>query len=131
MALMNKNLFFQLFRFGIVGVSAGAVHFSVVVFFVEMSLLKPLFANIIAFMIAFQVSYSGHRYWTFRGTVTDHRVAFPKLFLVSTLTFFANESLFYVFMSYFQLPYQVALLIVLTILPITTFALSKFWVFRS
>jgi putative flippase GtrA len=130
MALMNKNLFFQLCRFGVVGVTAGTVHFSIVVFCVELGSLKPLVANVIAYMIAFQVSYSGHRYWTFRGTLAEHRVAFPKLLLVQTLTFIANESLFYLFMNFFHLPYQVALLIVLTILPITTFALSKFWVFR-
>lgn len=127
---MNRKLFFQLFRFGMVGIAAAIVHFSCVTLFVELSLMKPLIANIFAYIIAFQVSYSGHRYWTFRGTVTQHRVAFPKLLLVSTLTFLANESLFYIFMSYFNLPYQIALLIVLTILPLGTFALSKFWVFR-
>ncbi len=127
---MNRHLFFQLCRFGIVGVSAAIVHFSAVILLVEFDSLKPLIANIFAFMIAFQISYSGHRYWTFRGTLTDHRIAFPKLLLVSGLTFMANESLFYVFMTYFNLPYPIALLIVLTILPITTFLLSKFWVFR-
>jgi putative flippase GtrA len=89
-----------------------------------------MYANIVAFALAFQVSYFGHRYWTFSHTVAEHRAAVPKLLLVSISNFFANEGLFYFFMSTFKLPYTVALLLVLAILPIVTFTFSKFWIFR-
>jgi putative flippase GtrA len=129
MALTSK-LFFQLMRFGIVGLTAAAVHFSVVVLLVELNLLQPLYANVIAFLISFNISYSGHRYWTFRGTVTQHRTAFPKLLLLQTSNLIANESLFYISLTFLKLPYPVALLLVLVTLPIITFTVSKFWVFR-
>lgn len=123
------ELFFQLCRFGLVGVTAAAVHFSVVVLLVQAMAMQPLIANVFAFMLSFQISYFGHRRFTFHETTALHRVAFPKLIFIQTLTFAANESLFYVFLS-LNLPYPIALLIVLTILPIFTFVSSKLWVFR-
>lgn len=136
MDLKNKlkqfyPLFFQLARFGIVGGCAAGVHFSVLVFFVEIGHLKPLYANMIAFMFGFQVSYWGHRYITFAGTTTSHSVALPRLFLVCFSGFIANEGLFYVFLVLFGLPYPIALILVLSILPLANFTLGKFWVFAK
>jgi putative flippase GtrA len=128
MALNNK-LLSQLMRFGVIGASAAAVHFSIVVMMVEGGLLQPLLANVIAFMVAFQVSYFGHRLWTFQAQ-TQHRTAFPRLLLVSGTTFMANEGLFYLFMTLFKMPYASALFLVLAILPLFTFTASKLWVFR-
>ena len=129
MVLKNK-LLRQASRFGLVGMLAAAVHFSMVVFFVETSGLQPLVANVFAFLIAFQVSYWGHRYWTFEGTITLHRVALPKLLFVNSLVFMANEVLYFFFLSTFHLPYALALFLVLTILPLVSFTLSKSWIFR-
>lgn len=128
MALSHK-LLPQFMRFGIIGMFAAIVHLGTVILLVESNLLPPLLANIIAFMIAFQVSYFGHRLWTFQAD-TEHRRAFPKLLLVSCTTFIANEGLFYLLMTIFKMPYIAALFIVLTLLPIFTFTLSKLWVFR-
>lgn len=119
----------QLIRFGIVGLAAAALHFGIVVFMVQMWLIEPLIANVFAFAFSFQVSYWGHRLWTFQGTTTLHRDAFPKLFFIQVLNFAANESLFYSFLS-LDLPYPIALILVLTLLPIFTFVSSKLWVFR-
>lgn len=123
-------LFFQLTRFGIVGVTAAAVHFSVVIALVQFALIKqPLYANAVGFFFAFQISYSGHRFWTFRDTRVAHRAALPKLLLVSLSGFLVNETLFYCLMTLLGLPYQLALLVVLTVMPAITFTLSKLWVF--
>ena len=130
MGLKNK-LLLQIMRFGIFGGSAAAVNFSIVVALVESGLIQqPLYANMVAFVFAFQVSYFGHRYWTFSETIAEHRVAMPKLLLVSITNFFANEGLFYFFLNTFQLPYPLALLLVLAILPVVTFTFSKLWIFR-
>lgn len=129
MALMNNiPLFLQLFRFGLVGLLAATIHFAIVVLLVQNWLFTPLFANIFGFMVAFQASYWGHRLWTFQMSDALHRVAIPKLLFVQLLAFTANESLFYFFLT-LHLPYQLALFIVLAILPIFTFFASKLWVF--
>lgn len=126
---MSKfTLFSQIFRFGIVGLLAAAIHFSIVVLLVQTINVEPLLANVFGFAIAFQASYWGHRLWTFHESVALHRIALPKLLLVQVLMFLANETLFYIFLS-LQLPYPIALIIVLGVLPIFTFMASKLWVF--
>lgn len=130
MVLRNK-LFRELFQFGIIGSCAAALHFSIVVFLVEINHIQPLLANVVAFIFAFQVSYWGNRYWTFSASNTLHRVALPKLFLVCSMGFMANESLFYVFLTQFHLAYPIALFLVLCILPLATFFVGKFWVFKT
>lgn len=122
-------LFSQIFRFGIVGLTAAAIHFSIVVWFVQVWLFAPLVANIFGFTISFQVSYWGHRLWTFRDSIASHRVAVLKMLIVQLTNFVANEILFYIFLQC-HLPYPIALLIVLMILPIFTFISSKLWVFK-
>jgi putative flippase GtrA len=129
MALKN-SLILQLMRFGIVGGTSATVHFSVVVFLVQITLLNPLIANVIGFFIALQVSYWGHRTWTFSGTTAVHSVAIPRLLVVYSTAFILNESMFYLFLVILNLPYMLALLIVLTTLPMLTFLFGKFWVFK-
>lgn len=125
---MNKALFFQIMRFGIVGVLASLVHFSCVVLFVHFLHWLPLVANVVGFSIGVQVSYWGHRSFTFRGTEATHAVAYPRLVLMQAGNFLANEGLFFFFLS-MHLPYPIALLIVLAIMPMFTFVISKTWVF--
>lgn len=125
----HRPLLAQLSRFGLIGLIAAIIHFSIVIALVQLNLCPPLIANIFAFMIAFQVSYWGHRCWTFRGTLTRHRTAILKLLSVQATSFAANETLFYIFLS-LHYPYPIALLFTLTILPIFTFLSSKLWVFK-
>lgn len=132
---MNRNvtpmsvLFLQFCRFGIVGLTAAIVHYCIVVELVQKIAMQPLIANIFAFLIAFQISYWGHRLWTFQDSSVLHRNAFPRLLFLQTINFAANEALFSIFMTY-GLPYNIALIIVLAILPIFTFITSKLWVFQ-
>lgn len=127
---MNKIYLYQIARFLMVGVTAAAVHFSVVVLLVQLFHYAPLIANVGGFVVSFQVSYWGHRLWTFHATDVLHREAYPKLVMVQVVNFSMNEYLFYFFMSQ-HLPYQLALLIVLAILPAFTFMMHKYWVFQS
>ena len=124
---VNTSLLKQIARFGIVGVTASGVHFSTVVLLVQMFQFHPLTANIFAFFISFQISYWGQRTWTFKSELL-HRDVYPKLILVQIINFALNEFFFSVLLS-LQIPYPIALLIVLSILPFFTFLSSKFWVF--
>ncbi len=130
---MNRQiaqLFTQLFRFVSVGMTAAAVHFATVVCLVQANLLIPLSANVLGFLLGFQVSYWGHRSWTFYDTLALHRVAFPKLLLVQVINFAANEGMFYWLLT-LHIPYTLALIMVLAILPLFTFFISKLWVFAA
>ncbi len=127
---MNRVLLAQISRFGIVGVTAATINFSVVVLLVQHMSMHPLIANIFGFLTAFQMSYWGHRLWTFSAVNIPHRSAITKLVIVQVLGFAANETLFYIFLS-MHLPYTIALFLVLSILPVFTFICSRYWVFRS
>jgi putative flippase GtrA len=121
----------QVLRFGIVGTTAAVVNLAIVIGLVEFKLLSPLGANIIAFAIAFQVSYFGHRLWTFSRTTNTHKTAIPRLLVISVSSFIANEGFFYVFLTVFQLPYILALFLTLTVLPVISFIFNKWWVFQE
>ena len=130
--MASKIEFFkQIIRFGIVGSTAAMINMSIVIALVESHLLPPLLANIIAFGCAFQVSYFGHRYFTFHRNINSHQRAAPRLLLVSTSNFIANEGLFYIFLNIVKLPYILALFVTLASLPIVSFTFNKLWVFHE
>lgn len=118
----------QLARFGAVGIAAMAVHWLVVALLVPLG-LRPLLANSAAFAIAFNVSYAGHRRFTFASTTAQHSTL--KRFLgVALLGFALNETLYYLLLRA-GMEYRVALLLVLVAVAALTFVLSRYWAFRS
>lgn len=125
---MKKALLQQFCRFLAIGGTAAAVHLCTVILLVQTLAITPLQANIVGFLFGFQVSYWGHRAYTFNGTVVLHRVALPKLLSLQIFNFVVNEYLFYLFLS-LQLPYPIALVIVLGIMAVFTFVVSKRFVF--
>jgi len=129
--LHHKIILLQILRFGVVGCTAALVNMLVVILLVETIDLAPLLANIFAFLIAFNVSYFGHAYWTFANIHAYHKKSIPKFFLVASTSFILNEGLFFIFLSIFKFYYILALLCVLIIVPLFTFIMSKFWAFHS
>lgn len=125
---MIHPMILQLGRFGLVGLAASALHYCVVIILVDHFAYVPLMANIIGFCCGVQISYWGHRKWTFRGTRASHVSAAPKMIVLQSANFVANESLFYLLLS-FSIPYNIALPIVLAVLPLLTYFMSKWWVF--
>lgn len=120
---------YQLARFGAVGVTALIVHWLSVVTIVPLG-VPPLIANVIAFLIAFQVSYWGHRNWTFNVRHLPHRATLPRFILIGCAGFAVNESLYFLLLTYTKMDYRLSLLIVLTGVVTTSFVLSKLWAFR-
>jgi putative flippase GtrA len=115
-------------RFGAVGIAAMAVHWLVVALLVPLG-SKPLLANIAAFAVAFNVSYAGHRHWTFAATSAQHST-FKRFLGVALLSFALNEALYYLLLRS-GMEYRAALLLVLIAVAALTFVLSRYWAFRS
>jgi putative flippase GtrA len=124
-----KPLILQLMRFGITGGTAALTHFSIVFALVHSLHMPPLTANIYAFMVAFFISYSGHRYWTFANSSHSARSTLPRFFLISCLNFIGNQSLYYFLLTALHMNYLIALVIVLGIIASISFIINKFWVF--
>jgi putative flippase GtrA len=117
----------QLARFGLVGVTAMAVHWIVVWLLVPLG-IAPLLANLIGFATAFNVSYLGHRNWTFASD-RAHGTTFWRFLTVALSSFAINEALYFVLLKF--LDYRIALIIVLVAVAALTFVASKLWAFRS
>lgn len=126
------KLLYQYVKFSIVGVAATATHIAVFASTIELLDLEPMQANLTAFCVAFGVSLLGHRNWTFwtdkpRPDVVATAVRFAGvaafgLGLNSAVVFLTTETL--------ELPYVYALVPMATLVPISTFLLSRFWAFR-
>jgi len=119
----------RLMRFGAVGGLAFAVHWLTVVVIVSHLSIQPLVANIFGFLAAFQVSYVGHRYWTF-GADAGTENSLPRFFLVAIAGFFINEGIYAVLLKHTALGYKGALVIAVAGAAAGTYVLSHFWAFR-
>lgn len=116
----------QLIRFGCVGGAAMLVHLGVVSALVPAG-MSPLVANVIAFAVAFQVSYVGHRRWTFEAD--GGRGTYFRMLAVSLVSFALNEVMYAGLLRFTALDYRVSLLLVLAVVAVLTFAASRLWVF--
>jgi putative flippase GtrA len=123
-----KRLIRHAFRFGIVGVLAMATHYVLVIILVNFS-ITPLIANVFAFIGAFQVSYWGHSSWSFSDLSASRRDSFRRFVIISVSGFLLNELLFFLFLKFTNIPYQISLLIVLPFVAGLTFLFSRHWAF--
>lgn len=122
----------QLLYFCLIGTLAALVNILLVWLLVtQVFYLQPLQANIFAFFIAFWVSYLGHSRLTFN--YTQHKISSTVLrfFLVAIMSFALNEILYFILLHFTTIPYLWALFLVLGVVPIFTFILSRCWAFKA
>ncbi|MEI6653413.1 MAG: GtrA family protein [Verrucomicrobiota bacterium] len=117
----------QLVRFGCVGTVAAAVHLATVAVLVVLLDISPLVANVAGFGLAFQVTYFGHRTWTFRTSRRDGD--YVRMLAVSLGAFALNEVMYAVLLQTTALDYRLALGLVLVAVAGLTFIGSRVWVF--
>ena len=121
----------QLIQFGLVGGSAAATHLAVVALLVSQLQMQPLGANVLAFLVAFIVSYNGHALLTFSAAQANGWPVVARFFAVACLAFVANELLYYIALNWLHWHYFWSLALVLVLIAAGTFVLSKFWAFKS
>lgn len=119
----------QLFWFGVVGISAMLVHLASVALVLVPLGLPPLLANVIGFLIAFQVSHAGHRRLTFREAAAPPAQSRRRFFGVAVLSFAVNEVLYALLLRFTPLDYRVALALVLVAVAVLTFGAARLWAF--
>lgn len=133
MTIEGRTLLTQLTKFASVGLFATGIH--TLVYGILGHSLDPFLANLIAFLIAFVFSYSGHFLWTFRsqtGGAKIHR-AFNyqlKFLMVALSGLFLNSFAVWVVIEWLQFDYLFAVVPMIFVVPLLTFVLAKFWVFR-
>lgn len=133
-SVKTSETFWQANRFALVGAAATAVHLLVVkIYFslVQTGALTPVkydeyMANSLAFMVAFSISYFGHRYFTFKqaGSII-------RLFLVALTGFLINNIVLTGLLNFSAISGWLAVTISTLTVPIITFILAKAWVFKT
>ena len=115
-----------LYRFVIVGLLAGMVHIGAVGILITTGALPPLNANLVAFSLAFVVSFTGQYFWTFR--CTRHWLFTLLRFAIISATAFGinNLFLFGLLQTSFMPTASAAMLAALTV-PLVSYLGNRFW----
>lgn len=121
----------QAAQFVAVGGAAAATHLLVVGLLVYLTHMPPLLANAVGFLVAFWVSYNGHRLLTFGRAQVRGLAVVWRYFLVASLSFAVNEVLYAAALRWLPWNYLVSLLLVLLLVSAGTFVLSKTWAFKA
>ncbi len=117
-------------RFVLVGLAATLVHVLAYVASIELWGQSPLAANAIGFALGVNLSFVGHRRWTFAGTPTARVWRSRARFCVVALTGFGLNSLFVELVTGMAgLGYGWSIPLIGGVTPVVTFALSKRWAF--
>ena len=119
------------FWFVLVGASAALTHmavFTVVILLVPT--LWPEIANLAGFLIAFLVSFVGHRRLSFQDAGTSLMQSFLRFAATAVAGFVTNETVFILLFRLLGLPTWVALISGIVVSAVQTFVLSRFWAFK-
>lgn len=136
--LLTKNTVFlksimtsQAIKFIIVGSLAAFVHLGILRLLVVYMVASPLQANVMAFAVAFVISYIGQRFWTFNHKKHNHKGSILRFLTTQLLCGLAlNQGFFAALLTFTQISYFLASFIVLITMPIVTYTLSKYWAFK-
>jgi putative flippase GtrA len=116
------------FWFLAVGGSAALTHMGVFAF--AQDHMWPELANALGFVIAFFVSFFGHRRLSFKDASTSVKTSFQRFSVTALAGFGSNELIFVLLLRGLKLPSLAALFVALVFAAGQTFVLSRFWAFK-
>lgn len=126
-----RNLFHQINFFVAIGCLASLVHWGVAVCCVQTWQADPLAANIVGWVAAFFVSFSGHHRVTFRHAAITWTLAARRFFLVSGAGIAINQVVYAYLLRSTAMAYDILLALTLAGVAMVTFILSRLWAFRD
>ncbi|WNL43449.1 GtrA family protein [Halomonas sp. PAMB 3264] len=123
--LFNRDVF-QPFRFLIMGGLATLTHMLVAtLLFALLTEPSPYLVNVIAFALAFLVSFFGHRHVTFKT-----RGSMGRFFLVAIAGFAANNAILTAGLA-LGVNNLAAVIIATACVPVLTYLASSLWAFKK
>lgn len=123
-------VFRQLGSFAVVGLAATAVHVGVALVGHEYVGLAPLAANLAGYACAVAVSYFGNAWLTFGRPAADAG-QFVRFVIISLLALVLNQLIVAYCTRVLEWPFAGALALVVAVVPLFTFAVSKLWAFSN
>jgi putative flippase GtrA len=116
-------------RFTIVGIVATCVHISIVWVLIEQFRIETLLANLLAFLTAFIVSFTGQHLWTFRSN-RNWLSALSRFFPVSFSGFILNNIVLITLLDMGFMSDAHAAMLSACIIPVMTYLAGRFWAFK-
>lgn len=119
----------QVLRFGMVGALATLVHIVIGATLIH-SGWPALWANAMAFLIAFVISFMGHFGFSFVEQASDLPTSLKRFGAVALGGFIFNETLLALLLHMSNVPPTLALILTTGLTATGTFILSRNWAFR-
>ncbi len=116
--------------FLLVGGCAAGVHYIVALVLHGLLSAPPAWANPMAFLCAFPVSYVGHRALSFHGSRAPHSQALPRFGVIALAGFFGNQALMLMLVHGLLWPFWLALGVALLTVATSTYLLGRYWAFQ-
>lgn len=116
------------FWFLAVGGTAAFTHMAV--FALAQGQMLPEMANALGFLIAFFVSFAGHRLLSFKDAGTSVGTSLGRFAVTALAGFASNELIFMLLLRGLGWPALLALFVALVFAAGQTFLFSRFWAFR-
>ncbi len=122
---------FKLFRYIVSGGSAAVVDLFVLYVFVRCFDMWYVLAAILAFLIAFGVSFTLQKFWTFKDVSKKVTSQATIYFIVSTLNLGMNTLLVYLLVDYGHIHYIFSQIIASGILAISSYFIYSGFIFSE
>ena len=116
--------------FWFLAVGAGAATTHMLVFALTQHLMWPELANALGFVVAFFVSFAGHRLLSFKDAGTSVATSLVRFASTAIAGFVSNELVFMLLLRAMHWPALAALTLALVLAAGQTYVLSRFWAFR-
>ena len=116
-------------RFTLVGIAAACVHISIVWALITQLGIETLLANLVAFLTAFIVSFTGQYLWTFRSK-RYWQSALIRFFLISLFGFAVNNIVLITLLDMGIMSDSFAAVLSACVIPVVTYLAGRFWVFK-
>ena len=117
--------------FILVGASAALTHLCIYSVVTHWFGVMNEWANACGFVIAFFVSFTGHRNLSFKNSGTSIQQSLPRFLVAAIAGFFSNELIFIFLFRFLGINDWIALFVAIIGAAAQTFLLSRFWAFRK
>lgn len=116
-------------RYSVVGILSTALHLAIATYLLLTFALSPFIANAGGFLGAITFSFLGQHHWAFRSP-RRHSDTLPHFLFVAITAFLISNALLATLVVHAILPPLASTIIAACVIPIATFLLYRYFVFR-
>ena len=117
-------------RYATIGVIATLFYMAMLIAFVEILHLDPVFSSSVSFVFILLGSYFANRWWTFRS-VRGHAYSLPRYIIVSVSGLSLNTGIMFLTVNILGWWYISGQMIAIFTVPLSNFLLNFYWSFRE